>query len=250
MLIAARQSMLTGKKNTPVEVGWIATDGNVVVPVDWSFTSDMLTAKHTLIGSVSGVNSDYTSATKGYLVSNACLRGTGNQTNRLKSTEGAGFCFCCEHSDRRNRLYYGRQGWWNNGNGDNYSFNEFHTFQFQHSSTDRTFMGTYTRDGITVNMYSSDIGGASVNSSYPVTFQSRPRVIFNGYYKLTSSSTMGYAYPGNSSWKFGGWKIELNNQVIHDYVPAMKDNELGVWDKVTGNFFNPVGTGQLSYGSR
>ena len=75
MIIAARQSMMTGKKG-PVEVGWIATDGNVVVPVDWAFTSDMLTAKHTLIGSVSGVNSDYTSATRGYLVSNACLLGT------------------------------------------------------------------------------------------------------------------------------------------------------------------------------
>lgn len=48
MLIAARQSMMTGKKITPVEVGWIATDGNVVVPVDWAFTSDMLTAKHIL----------------------------------------------------------------------------------------------------------------------------------------------------------------------------------------------------------
>lgn len=249
MIIAARQSMMTGKKG-PVEVGWIATDGNVVVPVDWAFTSDMLTAKHTLIGSVSGVNSDYTSATRGYLVSNACLLGTGNQTNRLKTDEGAGFCFCCEHSDRRNRFYYGKQGWWNAGNADNYAYNTFHTFEFQHSSTNRIFMGTYKRDNTAVSIYSSDVGGMSTQSYIDATFQSRPCVIFNGYYKLTSSSSMGYAYPGNASWKFGGWKIELNNQVIHNYVPAMMDNALGVWDKVTGNFFNPVGTGQLSYGSR
>ncbi len=248
MLIAARQIMLTDER--PVEVGWIATDGNVVVPVDWAFTSDMLTAKHTLIGAVSGVNSDYTSATKGYLVSNCCLLGTGSQSNRLKSNEGAGFCFCCEHSDRRNRLFYGKQGWWNAANADNYTFNVFHTFEFQHSSTNWTFMGIYKRDGTTVSMYASDIGGNASTSYTDATFQTRPCVIFNGYYKATSSSPIGYAYPGNASWKFGGWKIELNNQVLHEYVPAIKGKILGVWDKVTGNFFNPEGTGQLSYGSR
>ena len=251
MLIAARQSFLTGKKEAPpMEVGWIATDGNVVVPVDWVFSSDMLTAKHTLIGSVAGVNSDYTSSTKGYLVSSACLQGVGGQSNTMKQLFNQGFCFCCEHSDRRNRFYYGQQGWWNAANSDNYAFNTFHTFEFQHSSTNRIFMGTYKRDGNAVNIYSSDVGGNALQSNYTVGYQTRPCVIFNGYYRQNASSTLGYAYPGNASWKFGGWKIELNNQIIHDYVPAIKNDVVGVWDKVTDNFFSPVGTGQLSYGSR
>ncbi len=240
MIIAARQSMMTGKKITPVEVGYITSNGNVAIPLDWVFTEDMLTAKHTFIGSVSGAWSSGNQY-KGYLFSSQMFNASSDMTDADKG----GFRFYCSNSDRRHTLCFGYQGWWNYANGDNYTYNQFHTFSFQHSSTLRQF-GTYTRDGIAVTMVADSIYGNVTTSNRDPTYNNRPIVLFGRYDYLTG----GLGYFDVNPWKFGGWKIELNNQVIHDYVPAMKGQILGVWDKVTGNFFNPVGTGQLSYGSR
>lgn len=47
-----------------------------------------------------------------------------------------------------------------------------------------------------------------------------------------------------------GIKIQENNTLVRDFVPAIRlsDNELGMYDKVSGTFFTNAGTGTFSYG--
>jgi len=223
------------------EVGYIASDGNAVVPLDFVFSSDTLVAKYTFIGSVTGA---WSSGNRyhGYLFNSSMA----NPPSDMPQADKSGFYFQCSNADRRSTLAFGYQGWWNVANADNYSYNEFHTFVLQHSTNLRQ-ISLFTRDGVSVTQVDNSRTGNNTTSQRDPTYNSRPIVLFGRYDYSTDD---GYWYPGVDVWKFGGLKIELNGQTLHDYVPALDGSTVGVWDKVNDNFFTPVGTGQLSYGSR
>lgn len=239
MLLGARVLFNGGKANYHRLSYITSPTGYVCIPLDFVLSTETLTAKHTIVGSVAGPASDarYNDA----LFSSV----RANNPSSVPKAERSGFKFSCSNPDRRHTVEYGLQGWWNGQNVDNYSYNEFHTFAFQHSSTPRRFMGTYTRDGISVNMYAMSVYSGttgSLTSDRDPTYNSRPVCLFGAY---DYNSTDGYLYRTTCSWKFSSWKIELGEVVLHEYIAASVGDELGVYDIATGNFFTNRGIGSL-----
>ena len=221
MTIASKQTMWSKPSNVQF-LTWVQSDGNAVIPTNFSFTSG--TEKITLVASTTVSLNTHT----------AILYAGESGYTGYNSNMSQGFIFLNKNGDRQTIVFYGNSRWWNStANASNWNDGNMHTITMYKLSGQTPVLTLDNTNIAVVNEGSTSSQPSAVGSGHLCVF---------GSDQTTDPSV-------NGNVKIARVKIESQSgTILADFHAAYVNRKPGLYDAVANTFY-PAVNGTLSYGA-